>query len=777
MVTRKRIVDGIEQVVYPNGLTLALRAGGDVPVAAVRCWVRGGSIAEEAPGGRGIAHLLEHLVGTAAAAEMEQHDDGALLNAFTTYDATCYHWSALEEDLAGSLRRFFAALRRVRALSFDLEPEKAVALQEIGQFREKHLAVFQQCFLEETFDVHPLRFPVCGDPSLLRDVTADDLGRYLARVYSGANLRLVVSGAFDEHEVVDAVEEECLSIAAGHRFELSIDEPERATARRFSVDVAALRCQSTQIGLRMIGGDTAAVPALAQRAGGLRRELLDGGVARDVEVRSVVSAFGAATFNVLVHHDGNGHGNDAEASVRRWLAGVAAGKTPIVPEPDAGAAADDDIRAAVRRHLRDGNLTIGRLQARDRATAPRPARSAPAEHEETLPNGVQLLILPSPSTTASCQLLWRGGVLAESEAANGLCSLMARLLPHAIPAESRTGIYAFCDENFFGVSLTASERDLDARLDLLARMATQPAFTPEVVDQERQDTIDHLASPMPWMGDLHAQLKRHLYRRHPYRLSAIGTPESLARLAIDDVVDCHRRMCIGGNTAVVLSGTSAPAAMRERLASLFASFPSGAFESRPEPAEPDAEPATAVLARPWSFGALALGYRGIAWEPETWSAIELMKALLVGPENNSVRGRLARALREEGAAYTIQAWNHAGFGEGYFALLAAYAPGKEERTVAIVRQEIERLCSGDIAGAELDHCRKLYILQHLGQYESPRTNAYNAARRLLFASRPGSWQGIVEQLRGIGVGDVAAAARRVFCEQRRQLVITRPEGH
>src|SRR5215216_3830865 len=96
-----------------NGLALTLLRDDRLPLAAVRCYVRGGSTAEEEPRGRGIAHLIEHLVATAAAAEMEQHRTGALLNALTSHDYTCFHWSVVAEDTASSLRRFFDALRRV----------------------------------------------------------------------------------------------------------------------------------------------------------------------------------------------------------------------------------------------------------------------------------------------------------------------------------------------------------------------------------------------------------------------------------------------------------------------------------------------------------------------------------------------------------------------------------------------------------------------------------------------------------------------------------------
>jgi predicted Zn-dependent peptidase len=828
---RKRVTDGVDKVGFRNALSLTLRPDRRVPVAAARCYVRGGSVAEDLPGGRGIAHLLEHLIATAAAAEMEQHGDGALLNAFTTHDYTCYHWSALEEDVVSSLRRFFAGLRRAASLSLDdLEAEKKVVLQEIDLFREKRLAVFQQCFLEEMFEVHPLRYPVCGYGALLREVGNEALSAYIEKLYTGANLNLVVTGAFDEQAVVATVDEACDSLPRGQRFELQVEEPRGRNPRVFEMDAPGGREGYTQVGLRFAGGgldEAVAFAALAQCVNGtVRRELAESCQAFDVEARSVASAFGAGYFTLLARHPPSG-GDPVETAIRRWLEDVAAGCVPLSmaaarssadqeedPTMDGWAALlghgevrsgcpleswqfqerlrtiqEEDVIGAVARNLGDFNLTIGRFRHRAAASAATAPRPAPDFCEDTLPNGVRLLILPTTSAESSCQVLWKGGVLAETWETNGLCSLMARILPSSLPGDLRPKLaqyrrssdadfFAFCDENFFGVSLTARERDFEAGLELLSVMAARPAFAGEAVEDERRRTAEWVsAPPAAWLPKLQAHLKQRLYRRHPYRMSEIGRPDSLARLTLDDVASCHRRTCVGENTVVVVTGRGLSADLRDRLASLFEAIPPGAFSDPYGAGEDDGiAPDTVVVSSPWGFGAVAVGYRGVAWEPETWGAFELLKALLVGPENNSVRGRLMRAMRGEASAYSAQCFNQAGFGEGYFAILAAYDPGKEEAAVGVARREIERLHAGDIAAREMEHCRKLYLLQHLRQYESARANAYGAGRHMLFSSRPGSWTMIPEQLRQITVDDVASAARRVFCDQRRSEVLLRPQG-
>src|SRR5262249_43081307 len=111
-----------------------------------------------------------------------------------------------------------------------------------------------------------------------------------------------------------------------------------------------------------------------------------------------------------------------------------------------------------------------------------------------------------------------------------------------------------------------------------------------------------------------------------------------------------------------------------------------------------------------------------------------------------------------------------------FTILAAIAPDKEARAVAIAERKIDRLRSGDLADGELDHCRKLYLLQHLRRYESSRAHAYAAGKDLFFSSSPASWDAIADRLQALTGRDVVAAAQRAFVDGSRGVVLVRPQG-
>jgi zinc protease len=837
---RERLGAGIERYRLSNGLSLLVRQDASVPLVALRCYVRGGSVAEWPRGGRGIAHLLEHVVATAVAEEMERAGDGALANAFTGRDYTCFHWSVLREDAASSLRHFFAGLRQASdraGLASGLEPQRQVVLEEIDLFRAKRVAAFQQDLVEQVFEVHPVRYPVCGHAPLLRQVAAGDLAEYLRRFYVGQNMRLVAVGDFESDEVVDAVEETCGGLDEGSRFDLDgeVREPPRPGIRRFAIEAADVEDGYTQIGLRAAGAgslDALAFELLAQevnsRRGALRQALLAADLAFDVGARHLQSVFGAGCFSLLAHHPPERE-EAVAAALQSWLVDLAEARTPLAldaveregdalagePTFDGWAAllghgdactgdplavssrreglcgiGEEEVRQAVARSLEAG-LTIGWLGPRSR---PAPARrtTGPEPFSARLASGLRLLVLPSPNPLAACQVLGIGGPLAEDGETNGVCSLMARLLPACLPSEeerrelagyrtaSGADFFAFCDESSFGVSLSVAERDLRAGLGLLASMVVRPAFTDELVEPERDGTAAWLRKmALQWQPDVQARLKRLLFAGHPYGMQEIGRPDSLARLVTADVAACHARVCVGGNLAVVVTGRVPPPETGERLAELFAAVPAGelAMAGSVKIAEPrGTRPRVSAETHPRGHGALALGFSGVAWEAESWWALEMLKSLLVGPQSDVVTGRLIKSLRAQGTAYSVSVVNQPGPGEGYFAVLAAFAPEREEQVIAVIERELERLREGAVAPRELDHCRKLYLLHHLRQYESPRQQAYNAGRFLLFSPPEGDWGRWTEQLLDLTLDDVVAVARRVFRGEARGLVVLRPEA-
>lgn len=212
----------------PNGLTVYLIRDKRFPMVCTRLYVRTGST-HESPEEFGISHVLEHMVfkGTTTrpagqiAREVERL--GGYLNAYTSFDKTCYL-----TDMPA--RHWKTGVDIVRDMAFNplLDPEelareKPVIISEMeGREDEPEGRLFldmQKAALSGT----PYAHPIIGTRETVNAVTSESLRAYIERWYQPQNMLLVVAGDIDTDAVRAYVEAGFGSLA--NRGVLAADAP------------------------------------------------------------------------------------------------------------------------------------------------------------------------------------------------------------------------------------------------------------------------------------------------------------------------------------------------------------------------------------------------------------------------------------------------------------------------------------------------------------------------------------------------------------------------
>ena len=124
-----------------NGVRVVTRSMDHVETVALGLHVDTGARLESVAT-NGVAHLLEHMVfkGTttrsARAIAEEIEDVGGSLNAYTARDMTVFHARVLADDTALAIDLIADLVRNPRFDADEIEREKAVVLQELGEARD-----------------------------------------------------------------------------------------------------------------------------------------------------------------------------------------------------------------------------------------------------------------------------------------------------------------------------------------------------------------------------------------------------------------------------------------------------------------------------------------------------------------------------------------------------------------------------------------------------------------------------------------------------------------
>jgi predicted Zn-dependent peptidase len=193
-----------------NGVRLLLDPMPGLATSSVGVWVQAGTRAET-KAENGIAHLLEHLVfkgagGRDARALVEDAEGrGIYLNAATGYERTGFFARCLADEAGFALGLASDLVLKPHLQEADLELEKGVILQEIGEAfddAEDRCGVLHQM---AAFPDQALGRPILGDEASLGGISKADIDGFRARMYAPSSMLIAVSGALDEAAIIDQI--------------------------------------------------------------------------------------------------------------------------------------------------------------------------------------------------------------------------------------------------------------------------------------------------------------------------------------------------------------------------------------------------------------------------------------------------------------------------------------------------------------------------------------------------------------------------------------------
>jgi len=191
-----------------NGLTVATDATPQLKSAALGIWVNVGARHEPAEL-NGVSHMLEHMAfkGTkrrsARGIAEEIEAVGGHLNAYTSREHTAYVARVLSADVPLAVDLISDILQHSVFDQTELERERAVILQEIGQALDTPDDLVFDNLQEIAYPSQALGRTILGTPERVRGFRRDDLASYMSANYRGPTMILAAAGGVDHDALVD----------------------------------------------------------------------------------------------------------------------------------------------------------------------------------------------------------------------------------------------------------------------------------------------------------------------------------------------------------------------------------------------------------------------------------------------------------------------------------------------------------------------------------------------------------------------------------------------
>ena len=201
----------IELTTLPNGLRIVTERMPGLASASVGVWVLAGGRHERLEQ-NGIAHFLEHMAfkgtKTRTALQIAEaiEDVGGYINAYTSREATAYYARVLKADVGLALDVISDIVLNSVFDPREIEVERHVILQEIGQALDTPDDIIFDWLQEAAYPDQAMGRTILGPSENIERFGREDFERFVAEHYGPDQMILSAAGAVDHAAIVKQAE-------------------------------------------------------------------------------------------------------------------------------------------------------------------------------------------------------------------------------------------------------------------------------------------------------------------------------------------------------------------------------------------------------------------------------------------------------------------------------------------------------------------------------------------------------------------------------------------
>jgi len=340
-----------------------------------------------------------------------------------------------------------------------------------------------------------------------------------------------------------------------------------------------------------------------------------------------------------------------------------------------------------------------------------PARAEIAIQNVTSPGGITAWLVEDHEIPfTALEIRFRGGTSLDLPGSRGAVNLMAATLEEGAGpldaqgfAEARDRLAAryrfFAGQDSVGISARFLTENRDEAIDLLRSAMIEPRFDEDAVERVRGQILAGLASDAQDPANLAMRrFSEMAYAGHPYGSDGDGTPDSVAALTRDDVLDAHKATMTRDRMYVAAVGDISAAELGLLLDHLLGDLPA-LGRQMPSVAGWHLDGGVTVVDYPSPQSVILFGQEGMRQDDPDFFAAFILNEVLGGGRFSA---RLMTELREKrGLTYGVSTFlAPMDYAQAYMGRMAT-ANATVADSIALIRQEWQRLATEGITAEEL----------------------------------------------------------------------------
>jgi zinc protease len=415
---------------------------------------------------------------------------------------------------------------------------------------------------------------------------------------------------------------------------------------------------------------------------------------------------------------------------------------------------------------------------------PLPAREVnfPPYELKTLKNGLQVVVVQHhEQPVVTLRLLVRAGAAQDPDGKQGLAVLTAALLDQGAGTRSAAAIADAIDTIGGGLT-TGAGSDLSVAdvlvmkdslafgFDLLSDVVRRPAFDQAELDRQRQQALSGLKvnyEDPDYVASL--VFDRLVYGFHPYGLPNTGTPESLARLNVDDLRGFHKTWFVPNNAILGIVGDVSSAEALAAAEKAFADWQSADLPKSDHAAPPTPTRRVVVINKPDAVQTeVRVGHIALPRTHPDFLAFDLALKILGGEGAN----RLHQVLRSDrGLTYGASADVSALRESGDFVADTDTRSDATGEVLRLIVDEVARLQREPVSMRELRSAQDYLAGKFPLTIETPGAIATQVLDVLFYGLPKGEIETYRDRVNAITPSDIQRVARQYLHPDRLSVVL------
>jgi zinc protease len=422
-----------------------------------------------------------------------------------------------------------------------------------------------------------------------------------------------------------------------------------------------------------------------------------------------------------------------------------------------------------------GEPTVTLMEAPRPGSPPRPR--VPRPERWVMDNGLRVVVLNRAGVPqVAMRLLVPAGSAADPVEYPGTASMVASLLTEGAGGLDADTLNARLDmlgasmgaqvgHDFAEVDLSSLSETLSSALELLAMVVTRPAFPDAETERVRAETLDALDGRLDEPANVADDtMSTALFGdHHPYGRLTAGTPEGVAKVPREVLVDFHQRHFRPQGSVLIVAGDFDRAALQAGLNEHLREW-QGATPERSSP--PTLDRPTRVGERvlvPWedaAQGEIRVAGLGMRRNDPDWVAAAVANYLLGG---STITGRLGANLREDkGWTYGVRSGFAASLQPGGWSVETAVDVEVVPRALEEIFSELQRFRSDPVPEDELRRAKDALTLSLPRAFETAGRIVSRFATVEAFGLRPDYWETFAERVEAVTSDEIIRIARTYF---------------